>query len=384
MTNAVVGGSGASPGRPPAARVGSLLAYNGRPVVAGVGSFVHPVSPRASVADLWSTLDIAADAGDTALQREGSPRLDAAARSRLGAYVRQARQYYEAVEHADPVAKPLLAYYFVLNTTKAFLTAASPPITESPGIAHGIAQQNANLASPYAFSQEHFEVRPTGVFQELARITGRGLVWRPGVMQFERLVPHLPESVDLYSSSFSKKPALVPIQSVAVYAAGSRPNRNAWLTVEVSRLALEEAGLSPRRLLDDAAAFADSFDLVDGGKDSPATYQLRTPVQFRAMPGPLRGLRGAFDRSLIVRNRTLAVRRDSITLSQHVELISSEALIFAVMLHLSNMVRYRPHHVEELRGSGYWWLFTSWVDRACENYLLAISSRISLEEHVIV
>jgi len=102
------------------------------------------------------------------------------------------------------------------------------------------------------------------------------------------------------------------------------------------------------------------------------------------MPGPLPGLRRAFDRSLIVRNRTLSAGRDSIIISRHVELLSTEALTFAVMLHLSNMVRYRPHHVEELRGSDYWWLFTSWVDRACENFLLAMCSRISLEEHVIV
>ena len=60
-----------------------------------------------------------------------------------------------------------------------------------------------------------------------------------------------------------------------------------------------------------------------------------------------------------------------------------ESLTFVVLLHLSNMVRYRPQQVEALRGSKYWWLFTSWVDRACENFLLSIASRISLEEHVI-
>jgi len=333
---------------------------------------------------MWSTLDIAADAGITALQRAGSPKLDPAAKSRLRAYVTQARQYYEAVRPAHPVAKPLLAYYFVLNVTKAFLTAASPALTAASGVQHGIGQDNGNLGSPYAFTQEHFVVKQSGVFQELARVTGRGLVWHAGSMQFARLMPHLAESVDLYSSSFSKKPALLPIESIGVHGGGARPNREAWLTVQVSRLALEEAGLSPRRLLDEAAAFADSFDLVDGANQATATYQLRAPIQFRAMPGPLPGLRRAFDRSLIVRNRTLSAGRDSIIISRHVELLSTEALTFAVMLHLSNMVRYRPHHVEELRGSDYWWLFTSWVDRACENFLLAMCSRISLEEHVIV
>lgn len=372
-----------SPGRPPTARAGKPLAYKGRPVVAGIGSFLHPISARASVADLWSTMDIAAAAGETALQRAGAPKLSSAAKARMKAFVHQARQYYEVVDEADPVAKPLLAYYFVLNMAKAYLTATDEKLTAPHGFSHGIGQSNDRLSTPYDFYQEHFEIKADGVFRALALKTGRGFVWRPGSMKLSRLLPYLPESVDLYSSSFGLKPALIPIEGIKVEASGARPNREAWLTVEVSRLALQEADLGPRRLLGSAAAFADSFDLVDDGNSMTATYQLHHPIPYSSMPGPISGLRDAFDRSLIVRNRTFSARRDNIILSPHTDLVSSEAITFAVMLHLSNMVRYRPHHVEELRGAGHWWLFTSWVDRACENFLLSVSSRIALEEHVI-
>ena len=295
----------------------------------------------------------------------------------------QARQYYEALADADPVAKPLLGYYFVLNAAKAYLTAADEALTAQHWFSHGIGQYNDHLVAPYEFSQEHFAVKQGGVFQSLASKSGRGFSWRFGTMQLSRLLPYLPESVDLFSSSFGLKPALIPVDEVKVRASGTRPNRIAWLTVVVSRLALEEAGLSPRRLLSSAAAFADSFDLVDDGAAESASYQLRKPIPYRAMPEPMSELRHAFDQSLIVRNRTLAIRRDHIIISPHVALVSSEAITFAVMLHLSNMVRYRPHHVEELRGGSHWWLFTSWVDRACENFLLSISSRMALEEHLI-
>lgn len=376
-------GMASSPGRPPSALEGEPLAYKGRPVVAGVGSALHPISARASVADLWSTMDIAAAAGETAVQRVTRSKLTQAARGRLKSYVHQSRQYYEAVAGADPVAKPLLGYYFVLNAAKAFLTVTDEATTAPYSVAHGIGQDNSHLASPYEFYQEHFAVQACGVFQALASKTGKGFVWRPGAMKLSRLLPYLPESVDLYSSSFGLKPALIPIDKLSVNGAGTRPNRSAWLTVEVSRLALQEAGMSPRRLLASAAAFADTFSLVDDGNSGAATYQLRRPISYAAMPGPMSALRAAFDRSLIVRNRSLSTRRDSVMISPHVDLVSSEAITFAVMLHLSNMVRYRPHHVEELRGGSHWWLFTSWVDRACENFLLAISSRIALEEHLI-
>ena len=369
-------------GRPLAARMGEAAASKGRAVVPGVGSFLHPISPRASVADLWSTMDIAAAAGETALQRSGSPKLDLAARARLRAYVNQARQYYEAVTNADPVAKPLLGYYFVLNAAKAYLTAIDPDSTKKSA-SHGIGQNNSHMQDPYDFYQEHFEVKPPGVFQLLARKSGRGYVWSAGSMKLSRLMPYLAESTDLFSSSFGIRPALIPIDSIRVESSGKRPDQDAWLSVEISRNALKEAELSPRLLLTRAAAFAESFDLVDAGSDATATYQLKQPVHYSAMPAPLSGLREAFDRSLIVRNRSLAQPRDSVIISPHVDLVSSEGITFAVMIHLSNMVRYRPHHVEELRGSGHWWLFTSWVDRACENFLLAVASRIALEEYLV-
>jgi hypothetical protein len=329
-------------------------------------------------------MEIAAAAGETALQRAIGTKLSAPAKARLRAYVHQARQYYEAVASADPVAKPLLGYYFALNASKAFLTAQDESLTAAAGFSHGVGQHNSLLTTPYDFYQEHFEIKTGGVFQALAANTGRGFVWSPGPMKLSRLIPYLPESVDLYSSSFGEAPALIPVKDIRVIASGKRPNREAWLTVRVARLALEEAKLSPRKLLTSAAAFAASFDLVDEGSADTATYQLTKPVSYAQMPAPLPGLRQAFDRALIIRNRALGVRRDSITISPHVDLASSEAITFAVMLHLSNMVRYRPHHVEELRGGGHWWLFTSWVDRACENLLLSISTRMSLEEHLIV
>ena len=71
-------------------------------------------------------------------------------------------------------------------------------------------------------------------------------------------------------------------------------------------------------------------------------------------------------------------------LSPRQKLLSMEGVTFVLLHHLSNMVRYRPQQVESLRGGSYWWLFTSWVDRSCENFLLSMASRISLEEHLIL
>ena len=97
----------------------------------------------------------------------------------------------------------------------------------------------------------------------------------------------------------------------------------------------------------------------------------------------LRHICDVCEASLIACQRTSAGGRRFIVLSDRGELLSHEAVTFAVVHHLSNMVRYRPQYVDRLHGARFSWLFASWVDRACENYLLSLASRITREEHMI-
>jgi hypothetical protein len=75
-----------------------------------------------------------------------------------------------------------------------------------------------------------------------------------------------------------------------------------------------------------------------------------------------------------------ARRKPRRTAAESTELLSQEAVAFWVMHHLSNMVRYRPEEVVKLAGSRWFFLFTTWVPRAMENFLLAMSSRLLAEE----
>ena len=94
----------------------------------------------------------------------------------------------------------------------------------------------------------------------------------------------------------------------------------------------------------------------------------------------LPGVRGAFDDSMIFVNRGAGRHRYFAVLISD-DLLSQEALSFAVMHHLSNMVRYRPEQVDRLAISPRSWLLSTWVPRALENALLTYSTRI-LEREV--
>jgi hypothetical protein len=91
-------------------------------------------------------------------------------------------------------------------------------------------------------------------------------------------------------------------------------------------------------------------------------------------------LSNAFERSLIHLNRGTTGSRHLAIISERERLLSQEAVCFLVMHHPSNMVRYRPESVEKLGTQRWFFLFTLWVPRAMENFLLAVTSRILKEE----
>ena len=371
--------------RPPDSRVGDHLSVAGRVVVAGVGSHQRVISPRASAADLWAAIESLAVVGP------GTERLSAlhgvslspSAQRRFAAYVRQARAYYGAIRDLDPVAKPLLGYYFALNLTKAYLTALDPSTTEGR-LSHG-AGDATKVGQRYRLTQERLKLQKTGIVRDLAVRTGMGHCWPSGdEIQISKLFPYLVEAVDLYADASGRAPRLIPVTRTRLSATPSGAKGQAWLNVDISRAALRERGTTASKLLDEAKIFGAQYRLVHDSDDpATVTYEGLAPFSFTSRRGALPEARKSFDESLILRNRSVGSGKDYVVLTSRPALMSQEAVAFVLLLHLSNIVRYRPQHAEALNGTSHSWLFSSWVDRACENYLLAISSRLSLDEHVI-
>lgn len=347
-----------------------------------MGAHRRLLSPRATPADLWASIDALTlpSAKDRLLERN-SVTLTAKDQRRLNAYVAQARQYYMAIAGLEPVAKPLLGYYFALNLTKAFLTTVNPQSTEGK-LFHGI----SDATSPglkYTFAQERLTTQQQGVVADLARNTGMGHWWPKGSkIQVAKLLPYLVEGVELYADATKQAPRLVPASSVRVLSDGSGPNRHAWLAVDVRRDALRERGLTATNLLKEARIFGSKYQLVHDPDDpDTVTYEGKS-LPFGRTLSVLPQLQREYDESLLLRNRANS-GRDYIVLTRRPALMSSEAVALVTLLHLSNIARYRPQHIDALRGSKHSWLLSSWVDRACENFLLSLASRMSAEEHVI-
>ena len=372
-------------GRPPAAKVGRAMSDGGRPVLPGIGSHVRTLSPRATSADLWASVESLTTQGEglKRLARLHDLTLDPQSQRRLSAYVAQARQYYDALPSLEPVAKPLMGYYFALNVVKAYLTAVDPSSTDGK-MQHGAS--DPFVASPrYSFEREQVRIQSDGIIRDLAATTGMGH-WPKArsELRLTHLLPYLVEGVDLYADASGKRPKLLSIRSMAVKESVTRARSEAWITVDIARSRLREAGINPTAMATHAARFGSRFRLVHDSEDpETVTFESTQPIQFTRRAKALPPLRTEFDQSILLRNRAIQSGRTYIVLSKRQELMSSEALTFLVLHHLSNIVRYRPQHAEALRGTSHFWLFSSWVDRACENLLLSVASRLSLEEHVI-
>ena len=270
-------------GRPPDARAGGSISVTGRPVVAGVGSHQRLLSPRASAADLWSSVEGAAtNDGVKRLEKLHGTSPDTSAIRRLAAYVHQARQYYDVIASLDPATEPLPAYYFALNLTKAFLTLVDPGVTSSPKVGHG-ASDASIPGQRYRFTQEYAKISQSGVLRLLASRTGQGFCWPTGErIQIARLAAYLVEGADLYGDAVGTKPKTVPVAATGVRAAATGATKEAWLTVDVARMVLEERGLTARSLLHSSEIFASQFQLVHDAIDVDTyTYESRSPCRSR-------------------------------------------------------------------------------------------------------
>lgn len=370
------------PGKPPRAREGSETALAGRRIVAGVAPFGRTLSPRASDADIWNAVvgGISEPYGFNRLEKLHRTRLDPAARERLRAFVGQAHQYYSTISALEPVAKPLVAYYFALNLTKAYLTMREPQTTTSPSLYHGL-KESTEIGVRYSFKRERFTVQKSGVFRLLAERTGMKHCWADGYrLALHELMPYLPDGFAAYSDANAGAPKLLPVESVEVMFGKSKTG---WLRIEVDRNVLRQRNIGPERLLREARVFGDRFRLVASDRET-ASYESKSSFEYGKKRSEVLGdLCDLFDSTVIATDRSFPGTKRYLVLSERVQLLSHEAVTFAVLHHLSNLVRYRPQDGGKILGSRHSWLLTGWVDRAVESFLMNMASRMSGEEHVL-
>ncbi len=364
--------------RPPAARAGAPAQNAGRRVIAGVGPHERVLGSRVTGYELWSPLRplLVEKVGTTRLRKLWGKHFDTAAWRRFSAFVSQAETFYLSAETMPAESRPLVAYYFVLNLTKAFLTCVDPSITGNR-LRHGLVDA-FQLKRRYWFAHEQAKVAEHGVFRELATRTGAGFCYEKGqCLTVQKLAPYLVETADIYEDAVMEPPKLVPLESVAVWSDKSQ----VWLRVEVSSSELRRRALGPASLPRKAKHFGAHFRHVQTDCPSVSYESIQSwPYGGKRIVTWFPYLQETFEKALIHSNRGVTGARHLVVISERDQLLSQEAVAFVVMHHLCNMVRYRPEQVAKLAGTKWFVLFTTWVPRAMENYLLTMTSRILKEE----
>lgn len=370
-------------GKPRGPREGRPIWSNGRQVTAGLAPFERPFSPRSTPEDLWAALDASCDDSTSASLAKalGSTEFRSADSDRYRSFVRQAREFYTAQRAVSPAAKPLAAYYFVLNLSKAFLTLAAPSETRADKLMHGVAVEPGPGGS-YAFELAKSRAYASGVFPLLAARTGAASkkpVTNP--IAVVDLLPYLLEATHEYSAASGQLPRLLEVESVSML----QSDGNAWLRLEIPVDSITRRGLRPKALAEqDAGLFAEWFDFVGNDDDrGVSVYESTKTLAGSRRRSTWDALAAQLDSALVGLDRSQLGGRWFVTLDPRTGLLSYEAVTFLLMHHLSEMARYRPQLLDEMLSSKHAWVLTTWVNRACENLLLTLASRITREEHRI-
>lgn len=347
-------------------------------MVAGVGPHERTLGARTTPSELWTPLRslLVEEVGLPRLQQLWGSRFDRAAHRRFAAFVGQAEAFYLSAQGMPPESRPLVAYYSALNLTKAFLTCADPSL-DSATFRHGIGD-GFESKQKYWFVHEKAKVHGQGVFRELARRTGSTFCYPQNkLLTIQRLAPYLVETADIYEDAVAEPPRLVPLASIEVWTDKSE----VWLRVEAEPGELRRRALGPASLPARAKHFGKQFRHVQSDRPT-ASYESIASWSYggKRVLTKFAELMSTFETSLIHSNRGITGARHLLVISERDQLLSQEAVAFAVFHHLCNMVRYRPEQVAKLNSSKWFFLFTFWVPRALENYLLAMSSRILRQE----
>lgn len=354
---------------------------HGRAVVPGLAYPERSFSARASEEEIWAALEIAGTPSGRRrvwAHHQGKSK-DAAALRRFSAYLGQARTFYKAALAMEVLSRPLASYYAILNLAKAWLTVVDPTTTRG-SLVHGAG--DAYVAKQrYSFAQEQLEVRTQGVLSEIARRSGARFAYQSKkILPVAELSGYLCETHEEYENSIDRYPELLPIREMTVYRGEAEVNGKAtgalWLRAEIDRGLLKARKLNSKTLPKEAWHFNAVFSHVSSDMKDTLSFETSPVAYGRNTTHALPGIAKAYETSLIHTNRIDGSARYFLVLSKRQNLLSQEAVTFAVMLHLSNMVRYRPEEVEKMAGERWSWLLSTWVPRALENALLTYGTRI--------
>lgn len=152
------------------------------------------------------------------------------------------------------------------------------------------------------------------------------------------------------------------------------------MRAQVDRGLLAQREVPISRLPKEAFHFSSEFFQKASTEDGSLTYETTPVVYGKNTRHALPRLARQFENSLLHVNRGGGSERYFLVISPRKDLLSQEAVTFAVLLHLSNMVRYRPEQLEKVASERWSWLLSTWVPRALENALLTYSTRILQQE----
>jgi hypothetical protein len=366
---------------PRQARAGERAAMHGRVIVPGLAYPERTFSTRATGEEIWAALEIAGTPSGRKRvwgQHQGKGSNEPALR-RFSAYLGQAQTFYTAAQGMDVLSRPLSGYYALLNLAKAWLTLADPKTTESK-LVHG-ASDAYKAKQRYRFSQEALRTYNIGVLREIGSRSGACYAYQSNeTISISALCAYLCESHEEYENSIGNYPKVLPIQDLSVLRGKvlhkAKETGALWLRAEIDRGLLKARKLNSKSLPEEAWHFSQAFEHVASDNADTLSFESKPILYGRNTTHAFAGLGLAYESSLIHTNRTGGSVRYFLILSKRQKLMSQEAVAFGVMLHLSNMVRYRPEQLEKLAGERWSWLLSTWVPRALENALLTYGTRI--------
>lgn len=301
--------------------------------------------------------------------------------SRVAACIKQASEYAWIAQGCSTRVAPLLHYYSMLNTSKAFIYMQSPRVLEDArNLNHGLVDAH-RVKDPRVFSLPKDSVKVDhGIFSSLCMELTQSPVPRGLSLQLCDLLRGCNWIVAEVDQVYGAEPSTASITSSVVT---NQERTETWGSVLMSRGQLDSLGMSLDQLRKRVPDFFNAYVQVEGG---PKSYRFETgayPTNTdKEREEALTRLR-SYLRTL---NLYRPMKREGsggwalYRMSTHT--IPQPAAIYAIAFYLSSLVRYQPHALEALLASADAWVIESFLTQCPLEFSYTMLNHMWRREHI--
>jgi hypothetical protein len=336
----------------------------------------------------------------TVIRRSAETRCLPRTRAAAFALLEQAQDFFEAAESGVKAAKPLLLYYCFMNLGKAFILTTQQR-EQVDNAHHGLAERldvagggsheliDAYLEAKLTSPPGPIPDRPIQLFDELLHaLTGAGIPAHNHRYCLPSLLPQVVPGHRLWveGTGRAENERFIAIEEIEFRYCPT--SKMLWMQLNIFRDDLVRINLTHNDLLSNArisGTFRQIGATIMRNEREVLCFEQIAPIQYSSIPsdyidGLVAPLRPLLWRTVLSQRPYRQYYLYPAPPAEHDQILPQVLSIYAITFYLGSIVRYRPHHFDEILKGDFGPFIEAFLNDQPNQFLYLMASEFALRE----